>query len=237
MKEEVFKEKYKIEEYLHESLDQRDKQIDYILYKENPLKFHTMCSNGYEGGIEFTPYTGDEFSYVSDYDYNFDYYIFNLLEEDWNIGFMTPETHYNLWNSIQELYPTDIDYKKGLDNYIKYCIDNKITKEFIDKEVNLDVPNIIDKFESLKNYHRQLDDYFYVLDVGYRKDQPVALVERTTEYGKDYLIAFNYEIENNKISWGYGYYYDTNLDKAKKDFGRVLNGENLSKTFEREDGR
>lgn len=64
---------------------------------------------------------------------------------------------------------------------------------------------------------RRINDTFYLIDVGFRKEQPVALVEKTfTEKDKEYIIAFDYKVENDKINWGYGYYYDKNLKKRKK---------------------
>lgn len=80
---------------------------------------------------------------------------------------------------------------------------------------------------------RRINDTFSVVDVGYRKEQPVALVEKTfADNSKEYIIAFDYSIENDNIDWGYGYYYNENIDKAKEDFARVLKGENLADTFE-----
>ena len=80
---------------------------------------------------------------------------------------------------------------------------------------------------------RRINDTFSVVDVGYRKEQPVALVEKTfADNSKEYIIAFDYSIENDNIDWGYGYYYNENIDKAKEDFSRVLKGENLADTFE-----
>lgn len=80
---------------------------------------------------------------------------------------------------------------------------------------------------------RRINDTFSVVDVGYRKEQPVALVEKTfADNSKEYIIAFDYSIENDNIDWGYGYYYNENIDKAKEDFVRVLKGENLADTFE-----
>ena len=69
--------------------------------------------------------------------------------ENWKIEYMTPEVHYNIWNSIYELYPEDIDYKDGVQNYLQYCVDNGITKEFLDKENDLDAPDIMEYFEGL----------------------------------------------------------------------------------------
>lgn len=73
---------------------------------------------------------------------------------------------------------------------------------------------------------RQLENA-YVIDVGYRKEQPIALVKMNNEY----VIGFGYEIKDNKIDWQYGYYYLTDFEKAKTDFKRVLAGENLADTF------
>ncbi len=80
---------------------------------------------------------------------------------------------------------------------------------------------------------RELDNGMFVMDVGFRNEEPIALIERTFKNGtKEYIIAFNYEIKDNSINWGYGYYYNENIDKAKEDFARVLKGENLADTFE-----
>lgn len=80
---------------------------------------------------------------------------------------------------------------------------------------------------------RELDNGMFVMDVGFRNEEPLALIERTFKNGtKEYIIAFNYEIKDNSINWGYGYYYNENIDKAKEDFARVLKGENLADTFE-----
>ena len=79
--------------------------------------------------------------------------------------------------------------------------------------------------------NRKLDNGMFVVDIGYRNDIPVALVERQYKNTVEYIIAFNYEIKNNKMTWGYGYYYDKNLGKAMDDFKKVLAGKNLADTF------
>lgn len=79
---------------------------------------------------------------------------------------------------------------------------------------------------------RRINDTFYLIDVGFRRNTPVALVEKTfTENDKEYIIAFDYKVENNRINWGYGYYYDKNIKKAKEDFAKVLAGKDLADTF------
>lgn len=385
----IEEEKIKVEKFLNDNMEHQDKKIDYILYKPDKMETNILASNSNDEAIEFRSSTND-FNYVPEWDYNFDYYIYNLLEENWKIEYMTPEVHYSIWNSINELYPNDIDYKDGVQNYLQYCADNKITKKYLDEETGLNTPDVMQHFEGIalnetmkykgyiieagdlnddnpkenlvyiydseqdyingdeietislntiglkqnvrdyidefyidksviesekayftfvlgydllndmlkksstpendisydfcnmiaeeflkseeyknvkyssyemleswvndnknfiKNQHdlfvgesssnktRKLGNGMYVIDVGYRKEQPVALVKKDTDYGLEYIVAFNYKIDNDQINWAYGSYYGDDFTKAKQDFDKVLNGGNLSKTFERNDER
>lgn len=385
----IEEEKIKVEKFLNDNMEHQDKKIDYILYKPDKMETNILASNSNDEAIEFRSNTND-FNYVPEWDYNFDYYIYNLLEENWKIEYMTPEVHYSIWNSINELYPNDIDYKDGVQNYLQYCADNKITKKYLDEETGLNTPDVMQHFEGIalnetmkykgyiieagdlnddnpkenlvyiydneqdyingdeietislntiglkqnvrdyidefyidktviesekayftfvlgydllndmlkksstpendisydfcnmvaeeflkseeyknlkyssyemleswvndnknfiKNQHdlfvgesssnktRKLGNGMYLIDVGYRKEQPVALVKKETDYGLEYIVAFNYKIDNDRINWAYGSYYGDDFTKAKQDFDKVLNGENLSKTFERNDER
>lgn len=385
----IEEEKIKVEKFLNDNMEHQDKKIDYILYKPDKMETNILASNSNDEAIEFKSNTND-FNYVPEWDYNFDYYIYNLLEENWKIEYMTPEVHYSIWNSINELYPNDIDYKDGVQNYLQYCADNKITKKYLDEETGLNTPDVMQHFEGIalnetmkykgyiieagelnddnpkenlvyiydneqdyingdeietislntiglkqnvrdyidefyidksviesekayftfvlgydllndmlkksstpendisydfcnmvaeeflkseeyknekyssyemleswvndnknfiKNQHdlfvgesssnktRKLGNGMYLIDVGYRKEQPVALVKKETDYGLEYIVAFNYKIDNDRINWAYGSYYGNDFTKAKQDFDKVLNGGNLSKTFERNNER
>lgn len=83
--------------------------------------------------------------------------------------------------------------------------------------------------------NRKLDNGIFVIDVGYRNDIPVALVEKYYQDNVEYIIAFNYKVDNNKMNWGYGYYYDKNLGKAMNDFKKVLAGLSLTDTFSKKE--
>ena len=101
-------------------------------------------------------------------------------------------------------------------------------KDFIRKEHSLFIGESIDRDDKT----RMLEDGMYVLDLGYRNKQPVALIEKTMQdNSKEYIIAFNYKINDKKIDWAYGYYYNNNISKAKQDFNKVLSGGNLADTF------
>lgn len=388
MNENIEKVKEDIEKFLMEDDEHQNKHIDYILVDPETRETYVLASDGNDEAIEFTPFTKDYkngYQDVPEWDYNFDYYIYNYLEEGKKIAYMTDDVHYSIWNSIHELYPEDIDYKDGVQNYLQYCADNKITKEYLDKKTSFDTPDIMQHFEGLALYEKMeykgyiieaddtnydnpkenivyiydnekdyingeeretvslntiglrqnikdyIDEYYvdkksvesekayftfvlgydllndmlsksstpendvsydfcsmvageflqseeyknekysayemlekwvndnkdyiktqhslcigerpvrdktrmlgngmYVMDVGYRNKQPVALVEKNTDYGVEYIIAFNYRIDDNKIDWAYGNYYNDDLSKAKQDFKKVLSGGNLADTF------
>jgi len=311
----IEKEKLNIEEFLKDNMEHKDKKVDYILYNPKTKETNVLASNlSSDEAIEFTPYTKnykDGYSYVPEWDYNFDYYIYNLLEEGWQIGYMTPEVHWSIWNSIHELYPEDIDYKKGVQSYLQYCADNGITKEFIDKNTNFDTPDIMKYYETpmdllsekayisfvlgydllqdmLKNSdnsecdvsydfcdyisekymkspeyrnpryssyemleqwirdNKNLIQYEYnnfigkqyetyndktVLLTGDRNGEPIALVEKVFNEKPEYIIAFNYKIKDDNLSWGYGYYYEDDVKKAFDDYQTVICGGNIANTF------
>lgn len=148
-------------------------------------------------------------------------YCYDLRDSDDRKGIATIE-EFVFINRVGSIITNEkIEFQK--DDFIDY--------DFFEK-VNENV-GTIEELLSSKNKTRQLDDNMLVIDVGYRNKEPIALVERTTKYGKEYIIGFNYEITDNKIQWGYGYYYDTNIAKAKSDFKKVLAGGNLADTFEK----
>ena len=152
------KEKLRIEEILKSDEKHQNKKIDYILYDKETQETNILASDSYgEEAIEFTPQTKDSkegYWNVPEWDYNFDYYIYNLLEENWEIGYISSEVHYSIWNSIYELYPRDIDYKEGIQKYLRYCKENNITKEYLDKEMesvilNANTPDIMEYLDDL----------------------------------------------------------------------------------------
>lgn len=70
------------------------------------------------------------------------------------------------------------------------------------------------------------------LETGERCGDKVALVKHCFKDGtKEYIIAFHYEIDEKRVNWGYGVYYDNDLKKAKEDFEKVKAGESISDTF------
>lgn len=112
------------------------------------------------------------------------------------------------------------------DMLVKWLENNK-------NKIKQDYKNFIDG--DVKSKTRSLDNGIYIIDLGYRREQPIALVEKTYKDFKEYIIAINYKIKDNKIEWGYGYYYDNNINKAREDFQKVISGGSLTNTFDKKE--
>ena len=76
--------------------------------------------------------------------FNYEEHLFEYLENDYQM-FNSNDfvVHYNVWNYIEEMYPEEIENKKGMQNYLKYCKENGITKTKIENEVKCDVPDVM----------------------------------------------------------------------------------------------
>ena len=382
--------KNSIENSIKEDEELFGTKIDYILINPDTNDTVSIISNGVDKIVEFTPFTKEMktgYAKVPEWDYSFDNYLFKDIESVYQIGYMTVETHYNIWNSLEDLYPEDINYKDGVQKYLQFCADNGITKEYLDKQMNLDTPDIMKYFEGLalqekmtyKGYVIEADDKNYdnpkevivniykcqqdyidgkraetvslneiglrqnikeyiddvyidkadleseksyftfvlgydllhdminkygvlecdtnydfcdyvakqfldseeysnfnrssyemlqewlsnnkdriekeyketigfedkvyngnliILDKGLRKDQPVALIEKSlNDNEREYLVAFYYKEKEDKLSWGYAYYYDNDKEKAETDYKNAINGGNLAHTFDKEQER
>ena len=195
MDERIEKVKKDIETFLKDSVDHQNKHIDYILVDSDTNETYVLASDGNDEAIEFTPlskYYEEGYTNVPEWDYNFDYYIYNLLEEGKQIAYMSDDVHYGIWNSIHELYPEDIDYKDGVQWYLQYCADKGITKEYLDEKTGNDTPDIMKHFEGLamfdtmeyKGYIIEADD----INFDNPKENLVNIYENKQDYEKKECI-------------------------------------------------
>ena len=86
----------------------------------------------------------DKISSLEEWRFNYEEHLFEYLENDYQM-FNSNDfvVHYNVWNYIEEMYPEEIENKKGMQNYLKYCKENGITKTKIENEVKCDVPDVM----------------------------------------------------------------------------------------------
>lgn len=209
MNEIVEKEKKRIEEFIKDNDIHQDKKIDYILYNSKTNETNTLISNEYgDNAIEFTPVsksTLEGYDYVAEWDYNYDYYLFNLLEADWEIGYMDINVHYGIWESINDLYPNDYDCVNGVYNYMKYCKENNITKEKIYNETGFEPKDIMHFYNELPNgYVVKYGDYMGIIDEDNYDNPNESLVQILQIEGKDILETISLKkdnLENNIIQY------------------------------------
>ena len=69
------------------------------------------------------------------------------------IVYITDETHLAVWDEIEKLYPEDIEFNKGMQKYLKYCKENGIKKEYIEKTTNQ--KNIVDVMQFYKDVKKK----------------------------------------------------------------------------------
>lgn len=145
MNEYIKNKMNELSNFVKDSTEHQNKELQYVLYSDDN-KYRILFSDNNEEAIEFS-HLNNDYDYVPDWDYNFDYYIYDYLDNDYKIGFMKDDVHYSLWNSISELWPNDIDCVDGVKYYIKYCNENGINKEYLDKTTGFDTPDIMPMFK------------------------------------------------------------------------------------------
>lgn len=215
--------------------------IDEIYHKEGMQKYIEYCRNN-EITKEFLEEECDT-ELIDIMKYSNDYIVDNngimemsreKYQTENEIQYITFVLGYDLLNGMLTKDPLECDRAYNFCDYLArkfvktdyYKNKRKSTYDNLQEWVN----DNIDIIKSEQLVYFKLDDKL-ILETGERGDIPVALVKRQNEQVKEYIIAFNYEIHDRKVEWGYGYYYNKDLEKAKTDFKRVKAGENLSDTF------
>ena len=141
-------------ELLKNSEDYKDMEICYILEDTKDMKESFIIAMEGNDIIQINAIT-KEVSDVADWAYNIDDDIFAMLESDKKISYMSMNMHYGIWQTIEQWYPEDLEHKKGMQKYLKYCKDNKITKDVIEKETELDkLPDAMKYYKKEKNKDR-----------------------------------------------------------------------------------
>ena len=138
-----------IMELLKNSEEYENMEICYMLEdtKDKEKSFIVAMNN--DDIIEINPFT-KEINVTADWTYNIDDDIFGMLEAGKKISYMSINMHYGIWQTIDQWYPEDLEHKKGMQKYLKYCKDNNITQTRILKEKGID-----DVANAMKYYKKE----------------------------------------------------------------------------------
>ena len=200
--------------------DNKNMHIDSIIFDEKPKSTYTIATDGNDICYSFDPYSKYEpngYNIVPEWDYNFDYYVYDLLEKGCDIGYMTDEMHYGIWNSINELYPNDIEFTDGVLRYVEYCKNNNITKEYLDSKVDLETPDIMPLFDT-NNIRILYVEPDKLPEVKIIKND-LETLQHTVSYGEEGLIEMVELPKDNSVILVCNEEGKINGMKANRDIG------------------
>lgn len=175
--EEIIKQtKDNVEAFLKDDMEHQNKNIDYILVNAETKETITLASDKKEEIIQFAPYTTKENGYVKgymiipDWDFNFDTYLFEELQKGYEIGYISDDCHYGVWQVIEEWYPEEFENIKGIQKYLRYCKDNGITKEYLNNKIGLNPKDIMQYYEenyNIKEKDLESERAYFTFVLGY----------------------------------------------------------------------
>ena len=171
----------------------------YILEKADENINVTMFSKTETEGLILDLET-DEITNIPDWDYSIDEYIFEELERGSKIAYMTLEVHYNIWACVTELGLEEIEFKNGMREYLDYCKRNGISKEYLEKRLDLhEISNIFELYEQLPR--KEILNIKYIGIDGW--DRPIYKDEKGNIY-KDVNLGVGelalHTVANNEIN-------------------------------------
>lgn len=125
-------------ENIKKELKSKPKEKAYFLYsffnvEDYKKSLAVFVDQKIENKFIIKPYDKNKVERVSYYEHNYDDYFLKYLEGKYEIANIEMFAHYSAWLQISNLYPNIVN-KKGLQSYLKYCKDNKITRDRILKE-------------------------------------------------------------------------------------------------------
>lgn len=85
----------------------------------------------------------------SDWNFSYDEYLFKSLDKNYRVENITYDAHYNIWATIEECFPEDIENKLGMQRYLKYCKEKDINLDKITEHVGFNI--LIDVMQFYKD--------------------------------------------------------------------------------------
>lgn len=144
-------------EFIKETDDFYDlDKVEFILVnKENEKDVYAFISDKNEECAYLANVFDVNRSYgTPEWDFSFNAYLFEFLEEGYEIKWMDEDVHAAIWLEVDAWYPDEYKSTKGVQDYLKYCKKNGITKESIKKTYKNYVPDIMKFLEKEKERER-----------------------------------------------------------------------------------
>lgn len=199
---------------IHDFLEEKqifDNKIDYILKKDFDNKgIQYVCyisRTEHIGELNSLIFDVNEKVYsfnVADWDFNIDDFIFHDLQNDYEIYEMSADTHFGVWNQIDELRD-EIQYDDGLQKYLTYCRQNHIDKNF------------------MKQFYSEID----VMDLYQEKNGNYVIIASCDIGNSSVVLGYNQNSPSPYVTWSatpdrkHGYYtghYGVSKESAFNDY-------------------
>ena len=119
------------------NIELHNMEVEFVLLDKNNIENSQVIVMYEDGsfGHALTPYQEDYIDEL-EWDYSIDEHLFKKLENGMELISMSDETHLVVWCELDKLAQKDIVYKEGMQNYLKYCKQNGITKQYIEATTN-----------------------------------------------------------------------------------------------------
>ncbi len=88
---------------------------------------------------------------VPEWDYSFDDYELDYLEQGYNIFYMPNSTHATYWTLIDRYYD-EIEHREGLIRYLDYCKTHHICHDYLIESCECELPDIFE-YEEVPYIH------------------------------------------------------------------------------------
>lgn len=174
------------EEYKHLNME-----IQYVLENTNDIRKSIIFAVDDGEEMAEIDLEEQEIKYSPEWAYNIDTDIFEYLENEYNIGFISDTWHYNIWNIINEYGIEEIKHKLGFQKYLKYCKENNIDKKYLIEKNNLpNIQDIMKYYEEKINYTKIESGKVEIPQDKYIKDNDVNYI----------AFCLGYDLLNNRLS-------------------------------------
>lgn len=187
--------KEKINTILQKNEEYKDYKIEYIIHYKDTDNYEAIAVDGEDIASIFLK--SGSVQPVINALYDLDDEVFGSLEYmQGEISYMSLNTHSGVWNYINEGID-DINYTYGMEQYLKYCKENNITKSIIDNKTKLNVPDVMKYYKNreIKILGMWETDYGDIAcnALLLEKNREVANIIETYDIGKEKIIGKIYK--------------------------------------------
>lgn len=201
---------YKITHSILFKTDSLNSEIQYILTrkKDDEVEMKSYVSAIHDPEIMYC-ITGNvennHFFEVAPWDFNIEDYLFEDLENGFEISYMSIEEHYNFWCAIDE-WKNEIQHTEGLQKYLSYCQKNNITADTLDA-LGLEHVDVM-------NLYRETNAGFNIIASMNCGNQTIVLGQKISD--KNEFVTW--ETTPNRKRGFYCGHYTNSYKSAMKDY-------------------